>query len=80
MHIPADDETLRAHLEQANLPTLLPAIVQLTGDTSLLSRFAPPTTPMMGAVDGDLTPEVQAEIRQIAFDALVAYLEQIQVR
>ncbi|MCR9096929.1 MAG: NAD(P)/FAD-dependent oxidoreductase [bacterium] len=73
MHLPADDETLRAHLEHANLPALLPAIVQLTGDTGLLSRFAPPTTPMMGAVDGDLSEDVREEIRQVAFDALVAY-------
>ena len=73
MHIPADDETLRAHLEYANLPSLLPAIVLLTGDRSLLSRFEPPTTPMMGAVDGDLSEEVQGQIRAIAFEALVAF-------
>ena len=75
MTIPADDETLRAHLEHANLPALLPAIVQLTGDTSLLTRFPPPTTPMMGAVEGDLSAEDQAAIRQLAFDALVAHRE-----
>ena len=60
MNIPADDATLAARLESANLPSLLPAIVQLTGDMSLLERFPPPTTPMMGAVDGDLSEEDQA--------------------
>ena len=73
MHIPADDETLRAHLQHANLPALLPAIVQLTGDASLLDRFDPPTTPMMGAVDGNLSEGVQAELRELAFQSLAAY-------
>ena len=73
MNIPADDATLAEMLESANLPALLPAIAQLTGDTSLLSRFPPPSTPMMGAVDGNLAPEDQAAIRELAFEALRAY-------
>lgn len=73
MNIPADDPTLKAFLEHANLPALLPAIAQLVGDTSLLSRFTPPTSPMMGAVDGDLSDADQAAIREIAFEALKAY-------
>ena len=43
MHIPGDDATLAKALESANLPALLPALVQLTGDASLLQRFAPPS-------------------------------------
>jgi len=73
MHIPADDPTLRAYLEYANLPALLPAIVQLTGDASLLARFKPPTTPMMGAIDGDLSEADQEAIRDLAFEALKGY-------
>ena len=73
MNIPADDATLEAHLEHANLPALLPAIVQLTGDASLLKRFPAPSSPMMGAVDGDHSEADQAEIRRIAFSALRAY-------
>lgn len=69
----APDDLLRAHLEHANLPSLLPAIVQLTGDLSLLERFAPPSTPMMGAVDGNLSPADQAAIRGLAFEALRAW-------
>ncbi|MBY0400242.1 NAD(P)-binding protein, partial [Myxococcota bacterium] len=70
MRIPATDDELRAHLAHANLPSLLPAIAQLTGDLGLLSRFHPPSTPMMGAVDGNFSPEDQAAIRQLAFQAL----------
>lgn len=73
MTIPADDETLRAHLEHANLPALLPAIVQLTGDLGLLERFPPPNSPMMGAVDGDLSEDDQRAIRELAFEALVRF-------
>jgi 4-hydroxyacetophenone monooxygenase len=47
--------------------------VQLTGDTSLLQRFRPPRTPMMGAVDGDFTPEDQVAIRALALEALRTY-------
>jgi 4-hydroxyacetophenone monooxygenase len=73
MALPADDRTLAAHLESANLPALLPAIVQLTGDASLLQRFPPPSPGMMGAVEGDFAPEDQAAIRALALDALGAY-------
>jgi 4-hydroxyacetophenone monooxygenase len=73
MSIPADDEALQAFLEHANLPALLPAIVQLTGDATLLERFRAPVSPMMGAVDGDFSVEEQAAIRKVAFDALVAH-------
>jgi 4-hydroxyacetophenone monooxygenase len=73
MNIPADDETLAEALEHANLPALLPAIVQLTGDFGLLERFAAPTTGMMGAYDGDLPPDEQAAIRALALEALAAY-------
>lgn len=73
MNIPADDATLERYLEEANLPALLPAIVQLTGDASLLSRFPAPSSPMMGAVDGDHSEADQSAIRRVAFEALRAY-------
>jgi 4-hydroxyacetophenone monooxygenase len=75
MSIPTDDETLRAHLECANLPALLPAIVQLTGRFDLLERFEAPTTPMMGAVDGSFSEQTQREIREVAFETLRAFRE-----
>ena len=65
MNIPADDATLAEALESANLPALLPAIVQLTGDTSLLTRFPPPSAGMMGAVEGNFPPEEPAAIRAL---------------
>ena len=73
MKLPADDARLRQLLEHASLPALVPALVQLTGDVRLLERFAPPSSPMMGAVDGNFSPEDQATIRALAFDVLRAY-------
>ena len=70
MKLPADDATLAEALESANLPALLPAIVQLTGDLSLLQRFEPPSPGMMGAVDGNFSPEDQAAIRALSLEAL----------
>lgn len=73
MRLPADDRALERYLEHANLPALLPAIVQLTGDASLLARFPPPSSPMMGAVDGDHSEADRAAIRKVALEALRAY-------
>ncbi len=73
MNLPADDATLAEALESANLPALLPAIVQLTGDASLLQRFPAPSPGMMGAVDGNFSPEDQAAIRALAFEVLKTY-------
>lgn len=50
MNTPADDTALRDALESANLPALLPAIVQLNGDIGLLQRFSAPSTPSKGRV------------------------------
>jgi len=73
MNLPADDATRAEALESANLPALLPAIVQLTGDASLLQRFPAPSPGMMGAVDGNFSPEDQAAIRALAFEVLKTY-------
>ena len=73
MNFDADDQRLEQILEQANLPALIPALVQLTGDTSLLNRFTPPAPPMVGAVDGGFDDAVQAEIRAVAFEILKQY-------
>jgi len=73
MTLTADDATLAEALEHANLPALVPALVQLTSDRSLLERFGPPTPGMMGAVDGGFSPEDQAAIRALALDVLGAH-------
>ena len=72
--ITAADEEIERHLADAELPPLLPALAHLTGDLSLLRTHLRPD-PAMSAIapQGGLDPARQAEVRQLAFEALVAY-------
>ena len=66
------DAELRAALDEANLPTLLAALAQLTGDDSWLTGRFRPTSPL-GVDDHDsagLSDELQQEARDAAFAVL----------
>jgi 4-hydroxyacetophenone monooxygenase len=71
--IDATDEQLRAVLADAELPPLLPALAYLTGDLSLLRDDLRIDPLLVGMPQCGLTDEQQAAIRELAFDALVAY-------
>ncbi|MGH3633013.1 MAG: flavin-containing monooxygenase [Mycobacterium sp.] len=68
-------QELSTALAHANLPTLLAAVVQLTGDFSLLQgEFRPRGIRGAGDHDdGGLAPEVQAELRRLAAEVLLAH-------
>ncbi|WP_019874290.1 flavin-containing monooxygenase [Sporichthya polymorpha] len=69
------DDELRAALQEANLPTLLAALAQLTGDDTWLTGTYRPTSPL-GVDDHDsagLSPELQAQAREDAFRVLRAW-------
>lgn len=68
----ADDDTLRAALEAANIPTLLLVLVHLTGDEGWLEEpYRPTRTVALDDNDtGGLAPERRAEIRAAALDVL----------
>lgn len=72
----ADLGVLRDAVTIANIPTLIPVLVQLTGDQRWLDeRFRP--RPGVGTDDNDdggLPEEVQREIRDAAVDAIAAWL------
>ena len=72
----ADDE-LRAALEEANLPTLLLVLAQLTGDDRWLADpYRPTRTVGLGDHDSAGLPEqVQAEIRRVALAVISAWRE-----
>lgn len=71
--IEADDEEIRAALDHADLPALLVSVAHLTGDASLLdSRFAPDPAAVLDP-DCGITPEVAAEARDRATEALARY-------
>jgi 4-hydroxyacetophenone monooxygenase len=74
---PATDVELQAALEEANLPTLLVALAQLTGDERWLRDPYRPTSPR-GAEDhdgGGFSPALQAEIRREALAIIRAWRE-----
>jgi 4-hydroxyacetophenone monooxygenase len=66
------DAALRRALDEANIPTLLMVLVQLTGDRHWLAApYRPTRTKGMSDHDtGGLEPEVQDLIRAEAFDAV----------
>lgn len=71
----AAEEGLRAALERANLPTLLLSLAQLTGDDRWLQDPYRPSRPK-GPGDNDsggFSEEVQAEIREQAFELITAW-------
>src|SRR2546421_4770646 len=66
-------DEIRAALEEAEIPPLLPALAYLTGDLSLLREELRPDPLMSGLPQGGLTDEQQAIARQLALDALVRF-------
>ncbi len=71
-----DDETIRAALESAFVPPLLPALAHLTGDLSLLRPELRPDPEGIRLEQGGLTPEQQQEARALALDVLVRYRDE----
>jgi 4-hydroxyacetophenone monooxygenase len=74
--ITATDDELRAVLEEAQLPPLLPALAYLTGDLSLLRDDLRPDPVLLSLPQGGLSPEQAAEIRRLARDALGRYRDE----
>jgi 4-hydroxyacetophenone monooxygenase len=70
-----DDATLRAAMAEANIPTLLMVLVQLTGDLRWLEEpFVLSRTKGMADNDtGGLPEELQEEVRLAAADAIVEW-------
>src|SRR3989440_10219498 len=70
-----DVEYLRRGVDEANIPALLMVLVQMTGDLRWLEDpYAPTRTRgLSDHTSGGLPPDVQAEIRDAAFDAIAAW-------
>jgi 4-hydroxyacetophenone monooxygenase len=71
--ITEDDAFLAAVLEHASAPTLLTAIVHLTGDASLLHGAIRPLPMLRGETDGGLSDVDKAAVRAMGLAALRAY-------
>ena len=71
--ITATDAELRAALEEAELPALLPTLVHVTGDLALLRDELRLDPLLIHAPQAGFTPEQQDAIRAVALDALVRF-------
>jgi 4-hydroxyacetophenone monooxygenase len=82
LSLPADragnwSEQLRTALQDANIPTLLLVLQHLTGDGKWSNQPYRPTRgkPLDDNDSGGLPPEIQAEVRTAALDAVIALRE-----
>lgn len=71
--ISESDEFLREVLRDAELPALMPALAQATGDLRLIARHLRPPLAVSPTVpaQGGMSEEMQSEARDLAFEALV---------
>ena len=71
--IPRDDEAIENALREAHLPSLMAALVHLTGDARHLRGRPPLVFDFFGDGQGGLSPETQSEIRALALDEIRAH-------
>src|SRR5689334_10002759 len=71
--ITEDDTVIRAALQYAEVPALLPALAYATGDLSLLRPELRPDPNRMLEPDAGIEPEQKAIAYDLAFDAIVAF-------
>jgi len=71
--IEIDDEALREALEAAHIPSLMNALVHLTGDADIIRGEIRPSGDVFADPQAGIGPEDQATVRALAFDALRAY-------
>jgi len=70
-----DQAELRQALEQAHLPSLMVALVHLTGDTSHMRGIKPLYDFFGDSRTGGMTDEQQAQVRDFAARVITEYLE-----
>ena len=67
------DAEIRAALEEAEVPPLLPALAYLTGDLSLLRPHLRPDPILLAMPQGGLTDDQLREARDLALETLVRF-------
>ncbi len=71
--ITASDDEIRAHLAEAEVPPLLPALAYATGDLSLLRDDLRPDPSMVALPQGGLGEDQLAAARELAAQALIRF-------
>jgi 4-hydroxyacetophenone monooxygenase len=74
--ITEDADFIRAALEDAHVPSLLPTVAQLTGDLSLLRHDLRPDPTRIREPQGGLTDAQQAATRALVLEVLLRYRDQ----
>ncbi|WP_277962534.1 flavin-containing monooxygenase [Pseudomonas sp. RIT-To-2] len=69
-----DEETLRAHLESADIPTLLMTVAHLTGDLEVLKPTWKPVV-TMGVAHSGMDASLEAQVRDYCLRKLLAFGE-----
>src|ERR1700733_7683858 len=72
--LPTDDATITAAITQAHLPSLIAALVHVTGDTNLIKGDIKPIYDFFGDGQGGLTDAQRARVQAFAFDAIKTFL------
>ena len=67
------DAAIRAALQEAEVPPLLPALAYLTGDLSLLREGLRPDALLLGMPQSGLTEAQLAEARELALETLIRF-------
>jgi 4-hydroxyacetophenone monooxygenase len=67
------DDEMRAHLAEAEVPPLLPALAYATGDLSLLRDDLRPDPLLFAMPQGGLTEDQQAAARELALEVLIRF-------
>ncbi len=75
-YIEADDETIKRAVADAHLPSLIAALVHLTGDIGLITGDIKPIYDFFGDGQGGLTEKQRARVQAYAFDAIKSFLAQ----
>jgi 4-hydroxyacetophenone monooxygenase len=71
-----NDETIRKALKEAHIPSLMAALVHITGDIGIIRGDIRPTSAFFGDAQGGITEVQQDTIRTLAFDALRKFRDQ----
>jgi 4-hydroxyacetophenone monooxygenase len=74
--ITESDETIRKALKEAHIPSLMAALVHITGDLNIIRGEIRPTNAFFGDAQGGITEAQQEHIRGVAFEALRKYRDQ----
>src|SRR5262249_14920941 len=68
-----DDETIKAALKDAHIPSLMAALVHITGDVGFVRGDIRPASGFFIDAQGGITEAQQERVRALALEALKAY-------